>query len=76
MSNNTKGHKSFKFFGIAKKPVFTKLLPLLIVSGIKFAKKGNYQFYKDIFDRIYGSAEKKESDRPINVAMILNKYEK
>ena len=48
----------------------------LVANAINLAKKGNYQFYKDILDRIYGSSDKKnEADKLINVAMIINKYE-
>lgn len=48
----------------------------LVQSGIKYANKGNYPFYKDILDRMYGSVNKdKEADRPINIAVILNSYE-
>ncbi len=47
----------------------------LVANGIKMGIKGNYSFYKDVLDRMYGSADKKELERPINIAYILNKYE-
>ena len=31
----------------------------LIIKGISEAKKGKYQYHKDIFDRVYGKAEEK-----------------
>ena len=46
----------------------------LVSNGIKMGLKGNYAFYKDTLDRMYGSADKKELEKPINIALILNNY--
>ena len=47
----------------------------LVANGIKLGIKGNFAFYKDVLDRLYGSAEKKEEKNPINIALILNSYD-
>jgi hypothetical protein len=81
-----KGALSYKtIFNLAAREVAKQLklgkepedyLKALLVEGAKKGLKGNYSFYKDILDRLYGQAKQTIETEEKRVLVLIDEEEK